>query len=190
MHPAMTHNEVQVLESFLRVSNRYLEFGSGGSTFLATKFVREAVTSVDSSQKWLDDVKEACIAADHTTVPTLIFENIGDIGEWGFPKDEEFRDSWPNYYNNVWKTAGKSDVDLYLVDGRFRVACFMSVLQHCLPTSIIMIHDFESREYYHCVKSVARQIASADDLAIFMPDNSVSASEIEAILARHAFDPA
>ncbi len=56
----MEASEQALLETFLRSSRRYMEFGSGGSTVLAAGLVAESVVSVDSSTEWIDRVVAAC----------------------------------------------------------------------------------------------------------------------------------
>ena len=49
----------------------------------------------------------------------------------GYPKDEVTKDRWPSYYTDIWNDPILSYADLYMIDGRFRVACFMKILLHC-----------------------------------------------------------
>ncbi len=190
MIPAMTEREIRLFESFLAQSTTYLEFGSGGSTFLATRLVKQRVVSVDSSEKWLADVGAACAAAGHAVTPDLVFEDIGPVGDWGAPTDIASEDLWPNYYSGVWQKRPVDDTDLYLVDGRFRVACFASIVRRCRPDAVILIHDFDSRPHYHPVTTIARRIAGVDDLAVFVPADGRRASAVDALLERFGFDPA
>ena len=46
---------------------------------------------------------------------------IGELGDWGFPKDSTNISLWPSYCESIWKYG--RDAELVLVDGRFRVAC-------------------------------------------------------------------
>ena len=54
-------------------------------------------------------------------------------------------DRWSQYSAIVWDYEGTQDADLYLVDGRFRVACFIQTLMHCKPDAVILIHDYAPR---------------------------------------------
>lgn len=167
MQLRMSTEEAALFTSFVRNAENYVEFGTGGSTVLASKHVRGSIVSVDSSQEWLDRVKIACTAS--TVVPELLFVDVGPTGDWGFPIDKDTRDRWPSYHSNVWELKGSADADLYLVDGRFRVACFAQAVLHCKPSAIIAMHDFASRPAYHRVREIAREIATAGDLSFFLP---------------------
>ena len=67
------------------------------------------------------------------------------------------RESWRAYHEGVWAEPEASRADLYLVDGRFRVACFMQTLLHASPDALVAIHDFAKRPQYHVVQEVARE---------------------------------
>lgn len=167
MLPRMSAEEEALFLSFVKNSRDYVEFGTGGSTFVASNHVRNSILSVDSSQEWLDQVSRACIPS--RVKPELKFIDIGPTKEWGFPRDTSDRSRWPDYHSTVWTIPRSLDADLYLVDGRFRVACFAQIVLHCKPTAIIGIHDFSSRPSYHCVREIAREIATAGDMSFFLP---------------------
>jgi hypothetical protein len=140
----MTEQELWLFEQLLACSGKYLEFGSGGSTCLAAATVSTSVIAVDSSKLWLDKVAEWCSANGCRVTPELVHADIGEIGKWGWPHDPDSRHRWPSYHGGVWENPAASDADLYLIDGRFRVACFMQVIVHANPDSIIAFHDFAS----------------------------------------------
>lgn len=165
--PRMSSDEAALFLSFVRNSRIYVEFGTGGSTVVASRHVQSSILSVDSSREWLDQVRTAC--APNQTQPELIFVDIGPIGEWGFPTDASTKKRWPDYHSAIWKMPESTAADLYFVDGRFRVACFAQIVLHCNPNAIIGIHDFTSRPKYHCIREIAREIATAGDISFFRP---------------------
>jgi hypothetical protein len=185
MLPRMSDEETALFLSFVKNSRDYVEFGTGGSTVLASKHVKNSILSVDSSQEWLDQVNRACSGSQ--TKPQLRFVDVGPIGDWGFPIDGSAKSRWPEYHSAIWKVEQSSDADLYLVDGRFRVACFAQVTLHCKPNAIIGIHDFSSRPAYHCVREIAREIATAGDMSFFLPLSR--RAKAEAILQSHYTEP-
>ncbi|MGN6116399.1 MAG: hypothetical protein ACTHN2_12860 [Nitrobacter sp.] len=163
----MSAEEAALFLSFVRNSRSYVEFGTGGSTAVASRYVKDSILSVDSSPEWLDQVRNAC--AVNQTKPELIFIDIGPTGDWGFPIDASTKSRWPNYHSAIWKMPCATLADLYLIDGRFRVACFAQTVLHCRPNAIIGIHDFSSRPNYHCVREIADEIATAGDMSFFRP---------------------
>jgi hypothetical protein len=185
MIPRMSEEEAALFLSFVRNSRIYLEFGTGGSTYLASKYVGDSIISVDSSQEWLDKVALAC--SPNPTKPKLVFIDIGPTGDWGYPTDASTSLRWPTYHSAVWKDPRSIEADLYLVDGRFRVACFAQIVLHCTSSAIIGIHDFRSRSAYHCVREIAREVATAGDMSFFLPspEKDVAAT----ILQSFCMDP-
>lgn len=163
----MSAEEAALFLSFVRNSRSYVEFGTGGSTVVASRHVQGSIMSVDSSREWLDQVRDAC--ASSQTRPELVFADIGPTGEWGYPTDASTKQHWPDYHSAIWKMPHSATADLYFVDGRFRVACFAQIVLHCNPDAIIGIHDFSSRPRYHCVREIAREVATAEDISFFRP---------------------
>lgn len=189
MNVHMSPAELGLFKSFLACADRYLEFGSGGSTCLAASLAKKAIISVDSSDEWLAKVAAECSSFADAPAPRLVKVDIGPVGDWGKPTDPATRDRWPSYYSNVWSEPESADCDLYLVDGRFRVASFMSVVLRCRPTAIIIVHDFASRSGYHVVKEVCREVARAEDLSVFQIPTAVDTAHARAILEKYAYNP-
>jgi hypothetical protein len=155
-----------------------MEFGTGGSTFVASRHVAQSIISVDSSVEWIDKVRSACSGG--IVEPTLLHIDIGPTGDWGFPIDHSTQSKWARYHEAVWDLEESKEADLYMIDGRFRVACFAQAVKHGDSKCIIGFHDFGSRKQYHCVYEIAKEIATVEDMSFFQPLNG--AMEIAAKL--------
>jgi hypothetical protein len=189
MQPSMLKAETNLFASFLRSSHNYFEFGTGGSTCLAASLVRNSVTSVDSSREWLDLVHKECDVKGLPIKPMLLHVDIGTVVEWGRPVQFSRRSAWSDYHSSVWSNPRSKEADFYLVDGRFRVACFMQILLHSQHDALIAIHDFASRAQYHVVREVAREIAIANEFSVFIKKSFLDHQRVTAILDDHAFAP-
>jgi hypothetical protein len=174
IEPRMTKGEISLFTSFLVKARTYVEFGIGGSSVLASRLVSGLIIGIESDMGWIDLVSEAC-RAQHSQ-PILRHVDIGPTKEWGFPADQSAKERWPAYSTKIWEVAGAAGADLYLVDGRFRVACFAQSVIHARRDSIIAIHDFAPRSHYHCVDQLAREIARYEDLSFFVPRSNASES--------------
>jgi len=152
-----------------------LEFGAGGSTVWAAQIVPGNCYAIDSSIEWLDKV--AANAGKNAKRVHLEFVDIGPIKEWGYPVDETCKEKFPDYSTSVWKTVDANEIDLFLVDGRFRVACFAECVKRARADAILLIHDYVSRPHYHVVEKIAKLVSTTDDLAVF----SLNGSSQEAI---------
>lgn len=186
----MSAKERVLLESFLRSSDHYLEFGCGVSTVTAAGLVGTSVTAIDSSQAWINEVTKTCAAKGTKITPRLVYVDIGPTGDWGTPTDPKTNARWPNYYEQIWQDPDTAKSDLFLVDGRFRVACFMRILLNCEEDSTILIHDFANRPYYHAIKQVAQQIAMTENLSAFRPRRGNFRAAARTILDQFRLNPA
>ena len=167
MQIVMSPAEITLFEAFLRESRRFLEFGAGGSTCLASQLASEKVISVDSSSDWLDRVKANAVQQRLH----LHFVDLGPTGDWGRPIGEDHKDRWHLYSTTVWHdVADAVSSDLILIDGRFRVACFAETIARARPGAIILFHDFANRHDYHVVKALAPMIATIENLSAFVKD--------------------
>jgi hypothetical protein len=168
MLPQMSDAELSLFKAVLAKSTRYLEFGCGGSTALASLQRKEWIIAVDSSGDWIKKVSDHC--ANSVTRPLLLHANIGPIGGWGYPTDPASQPLWVGYQQGVFRALPQSrEADFVMVDGRFRVACFAQAILNCSPATLIAVHDFTSRPHYHVIHDLAREIAVAQDMSIFLP---------------------
>jgi hypothetical protein len=163
----MSEKEYALFLSYVVNSDIYTEFGTGGSTFVASTKVKTKIFSIDSSVEWLEQVRNAC--GDSPLRPDLHFVDIGPTGAWGAPIDPATKPRWPNYHESIWRISEASKSDLFMIDGRFRVACFAQVILHCTTDAILCFHDFASRPQYHRVHEIAEELDSAEDISFFRP---------------------
>lgn len=187
MKIAMDGQELTLFKSFVDLSTRYLEFGSGGSTWLACQTRKEWVISIDSSAEWLANVGDATRGA--STTPQLMHVDIGKLREWGYPVEKEKESSWPAYHERIWERPESKTADLYFVDGRFRVACFVQCVLHAAPGAFIAIHDFENRPHYHSVRTVAREIARANNMSVFQRPAKINLAAAQGLLEKFRLEP-
>ena len=101
MQPRMSKPEIELFVSFVRHSHRYVEFGVGGTTCLASEYVADWILAVDSSEAWIAKVALAC--AGKKTQPAFLYADIGPTGDWGVPIDPQTRPRWQGYHSDIWK---------------------------------------------------------------------------------------
>ena len=176
MEPAMTAEEISFFRETLSKADAYLEFGIGGSTVFASQFTNlRCLKGIESSQDWIDSVSADSNASAAFTAGRLelVFVDIGPTQAYGFP--DFYSDSygqhvgeWPKYSSQILTSCGEQPVKhrVVLVDGRFRVACFLKTL---LSTSSeqgsktqIFIHDY-GRPAYLVVEQFANVVEIPGD---------------------------
>ncbi len=186
MQPRMTKPELELYSRVISTARNYLEFGSGGSTCYAASRVAERIVTLDSSAEWLNDVAEWCRTAGGLQ-PRTIFVDIGPTGAWGVPTDKASQFRWPDYHSHVWATEDANSFDTFLVDGRFRVACFMQTVLRAKPGSTIMFHDFTNREHYHVVLPFVQAVETAGTLGVFRVTAEFDRMAAQKVWQKHMF---
>lgn len=135
----------------------YFEFGTGASTRLAQQ-AGCRVMAVESDPRWLAALRDNL--TESSTVE-LFYADIGIVGAWGYPL---FRFPSPSRLAK-WRTytlIAESAIertgqfpDLVLIDGRFRLACALSVAALASKrgeSTTILFDDYIGRPAYHPVE--------------------------------------
>lgn len=132
-----------------------LEYGAGGSTLLAAEAGSTVITT-ETDPKWLIELmgayKERHLPGD--IIP--IWADIGNTKAWGYPVDEQCVKQWPDYPQKPWHYCHEHHLtpDLILIDGRFRVASFLTACANVTKATTLLFDDFVEREHYHIVKTL------------------------------------
>ena len=146
----MSEQEQEFLLQTYQSAASVFEWGMGSSSSLANYAGVNELVSVDSVQSWVENTKK--VVQNERYKFTHV--DIGQVGAWGTPTGPKIL-KWLDYSNKV-NDESKS-FDVYLVDGRFRVACACMALLHGRDDSYVMIHDFE-RDYYQEILHVAEKM--------------------------------
>jgi len=144
-----------------------LEYGSGGSTVLASEMTGKTVYSVESDPDWYRMMQRYFDHAGTTSEVVLHHANIGRVGKWGRPKTD---DKWARYHrypNSVWDLDGFTAPDLVLVDGRFRPACVMTTLLRTEKPVTLLFDDYVGRKQYRRVERFVEPVEIRGRMARF-----------------------
>lgn len=159
-----------------------LEYGSGGSTVLAAELCGDVV-SVESDAAWAARMQAWFLA--HPAKARLRIEHV-DIGptkEWGYPSDDSAFRKWPDYALKVWDRGDLSHPDVVLVDGRFRLACFLTVAYRITRPVTLFFDDYVPRQAYHKAAEVQPPSQIIGRMARFdMIPHSLTADRVRAYL--------
>lgn len=166
--------------ALLEKSSSYLEFGSGESTLLADKTGIARVTSIETDSAWVERLQG--MVSNRTTVHYI---NLGPVGRWGRPISYEYRDSFLDYCEAPF--SGNANPDLVLVDGRFRVAAFLTALLRTEPGTQIVFDDYVSRPEYHIVEIVLRPYKIGTRQAYFQVPADLNIGDIETLRDRFLY---
>jgi hypothetical protein len=143
-------------------ANSVFEFGIGESTDIAAATNLPRYVGVDSSSEWVKMVRDR--APDRFR---FFFADIGKTGAWGVPVNDggTLRATTSKMvldYQIAPLFLEKKPFDVYMVDGRWRVACVMACFLHAMHTGgdlekiRVIVHDYRERETeYGVVNEVA-----------------------------------
>ncbi|MEM9715627.1 MAG: hypothetical protein AAF826_03820 [Pseudomonadota bacterium] len=103
-----------------------LEYGSGGSTFLALESGVDTVISVESDARWAERIDEKLSEHFESYRFRIFHIGISPTKAWGRPKTNEKFLSNPGYSASLFDQNWFRQPDPVLINGRFRAACFLA----------------------------------------------------------------
>lgn len=144
-----------------------LEYGSGGSTVLAGEVGTATVFSVESDADWAAKMERWFEANPPLGRVILHYADIGPTKEWGLPANNRNVRKWPGYPNSIWDRPDFEHPDTVLIDGRFRLACFLTVLFRASRPVKVLWDDYAGRRRYHNAERLCRPVALHGRMAEF-----------------------
>jgi hypothetical protein len=199
-NPHLFSGELETMSRVMRDGHhRYLEFGIGGSTVLAVRSGLESVVAVDSDPEWVDAARRhpEIAAAIEAGWADIRHADIGPVAQWGYPSDPGHIRSWPAYIATAWDVwAQRNEMpDLIFVDGRFRVACCLSVALVAaaypgLTREIgVLLHDVgPGRPCYDEVLEFFNIVEAVNTLRVLKIKPGIPGSRVMSALLRRQFD--
>lgn len=144
-----------------------LEYGSGGSTVVASELPGKRIFSVESDAGWAKGMQDWFINNPPQSPVVMHHANIGPTIAWGSPADDSNFKRWPGYALSVWDREDFVHPDVVLIDGRFRPACFMTTALRITKPVTVLFDDYTGREIYHVVEDFAKPVKFAGRMARF-----------------------
>ncbi|SFI17827.1 Glycosyl transferase family 2 [Collimonas sp. OK307] len=176
VRPQMESESLDLLQTRLRNAGRYLEYGGGGSTVLAASLGVTEIHSVGSDKRFLEAIQKRVIDSQPVAKVITHYVDIGPTKELGLPVDASCAGQWPRYCSGAWDTLTSQGLspDLIFVNGRFRVACFLTALLLAKRGTIILFNDYVDRPHYHVVEKYILPHKTAGRIAEFIVENPIS----------------
>jgi hypothetical protein len=142
----------------------YFEYGCGKSTEFAYKFSSASIFSVDTSSNWVNKVNSLKGDSDDERL-NLSWIDVGEVADWGNPVTFNMRHNFVKYAESFWHN-GKNP-DLVLIDGRFRVSCFLNSIKFAEVGTKILFDDYTNRPFYHVAEEFCQKIDVCGRQALF-----------------------
>lgn len=167
----MSKKEKTLLANVYSKANSIGEWGMGSSTLIAKHTGVKKLHAIDSSFTWVNKMKSLINEYNLTWI------NIGNVKEWGYPKDKSRMKHWYTYSQSMIR-----GLDVYLVDGRFRVACAAQALLN--KNAYVLIHDFQRKEY-KVVLTIANILTQVETLAVLKRKHNISDHEVNNVWEKY-----
>lgn len=146
-------------------ANIYFEYGCGKSTKYMLTATSAKVFTVDTSYRWLKKTQET-VTVDNRDRLICKWIDVGELGDWGHPLSYRKRQSFLEYANWCWNR--EEQPDLVLIDGRFRLLCFLTCLKRARTGTNILFDDYIDRPHYHVAEEFLKVTATFGRQALFV----------------------
>ena len=180
--PYMPADALEHFSAALADARVYVEFGSGGSTVLASK-TADRVVCVETDAEYLHAVQVT--VGDCPAEVDFLHADIGRTAEWGTPLvrlgTNQQRERWVRYPWTPWPPLDGLAPDLVMIDGRFRVASAAIALLHLGPDGRLLFDDYLDRPFYWALDAIADRVAEAGRLVEFRRRESVSEHDLRRV---------
>lgn len=170
-------------------ANSVFEWGLGESTEIAARVGVPRYAGIDSDATWVAQARNKANLNGMTHF-RFSFADIGETMAWGKPKDETLPKIAYDY--QVQPLAAETEpFDIYMVDGRYRVACFCVAWLHAMKYNAdlqkvrVLIHDNdEAARNYGVVNSIADIEIQNKKLWVYKHKENVTEDDIFALWER------
>jgi hypothetical protein len=152
----MPETEAEALRAAYGKARVVLEYGSGGSTVIAAAIAGARVFSVESDAEWVAMMQRWFDAHPAQAKLSLVHADIGPTKEWGMPVNNRQVAQWAAYPTGVWDRDDFEQPDVVLIDGRFRLACFLTVAYRTKSPVTVLWDDYAPRPPYHEVERLVK----------------------------------
>lgn len=159
--------EALALEQHYKAAEVILEFGSGGSTVMASRMPGKLIFSVETDRRWALSLQQRIDAASLPSPALLYPVDIGPTGEWGRPLNASRWQNFHRYPIAVWSEPWFRHPDVILIDGRLRPACFVAAYLRISRPVTILFDDYLDRRSYHIVEELSNPIRMIGRMAEF-----------------------
>jgi len=141
----------------------YGEYGVGKSTIWVSSNTSASILAVDSSREWIEEIKSVTNQSERVQIEWV---DLGELGNWGRPLTYKKRDFFYDYVRSIW--SRDQAPELVLIDGRFRVSCFLYSLITGKPGTRIFFDDYVSRPHYHVIEEFVSPIETCGRQGLFV----------------------
>lgn len=142
----------------------YYEYGSGKSTEYVYKYSTATIHSIDTSRIWVERIRLS-LGIEAAKRLKIRWVDVGEVADWGTPVSFKNRHNFRIYAELLWQSNAKPE--LVLIDGRFRVLCFLCSLKFAPVGTYILFDDYMDRPFYHVAEEFSERLDVCGRQALF-----------------------
>ena len=145
----------------------YFEYGCGKSTEYMYKKSNASIFSIDTNREWA--TKTLNLSKDINDERLNVkWIDVGDVADWGYPISFEKKQNFVQYANWFWNFGLRPD--LVVIDGRFRILCFLTSIKFASIGTKIIFDDYTNRPFYHVAEEFLKIKDTCGRQALFEVD--------------------
>ena len=157
-----------LFKSLIKNIDTYFEYGCGKSTEYMYSYSSCNIYSVDTDLQWIKKIQQLTNGKKDKRL-NLHWVDVGEVEQWGYPVSYLKRKFFYNYANNFYTLDKKPD--LVLIDGRFRVFCFLTTLKNAPTGTKIIFDDYNNRPLYHVIEEFSPLLDKCGRQGLFEVDS-------------------
>ena len=170
----------EIFRAAVQDCEKYAEYGCGESTLYMNGLSGCNIQVAETDFGWAQNIE-----ARTDERVKIFFVDLGKVGEWGRPVGYENRAAFGTYFAAPF--SGGFSPDVVLIDGRFRVACFLYALIHAKPGTVIVFDDYANRPSYHVVEEIIAPLEVDQRQAKFVRPSGELSKAAAALLEKFEF---
>ena len=145
----------------------YFEYGCGKSTEYMYKKSNSLIFSVDTSREWATKILNLSKDSNDERL-NVKWIDVGDVSDWGYPISFQKKQNFVQYANWFWNFRLRPD--LVVIDGRFRILCFLTSIKFASIGTKIIFDDYTNRPFYHVAEEFLKIKDTCGRQALFEVD--------------------
>jgi len=177
----LDNNDRKTIGKLYYEASSVFEFGLGESTLIAAATQVPRYAGVDSAAEWVESTRDKAAEQNRINHFTSMshfrfyFSDIGATKDWGFAEKNLAKNEYDYQVSAL--MAEQEAFDVYLVDGRYRVACacvsFLHAMKHGgdLDRLRVAVHDndpeHQKKRQYNVLQEVADVVVKNKKLWVY-----------------------
>ena len=188
--PHTKHQDRELLGRLYHDANSVFEFGVGESTLIAAHVGVPRYSGVDSDPNWITKARESVLQHNNMSQYRFTFADIGPTKLFGHAIQTNVS-KIPLSYQSTPLYSEMEAFDIYLIDGRYRVACACSSMLHAIRrhanmSSVLFgVHDWSTpmtkNRDYDKLLTVGTIVHKSTKLAVLKVRSNITADDIAQI---------